>query len=495
MIKFETPAGNKYAWDDDVGLFIPLSPTMSAVLNEISDRQAICKEHIIARLESMFNVEEILFCYNWINKWKKIKSKNKNLQIYKNISASSIKHYILKTGLLQLTLGITEDCNFRCKYCVFSDNYEHSRTYSKKYMNFTTAKKAIDCYFSLLDTGKRYNPLRKPSFGFYGGEPLLNFKLIKKCVGYIETEYAKYQTRYNLTTNGSLLDEEKANWLMDHDFSISISLDGPENEHNRLRVYRNGSGTFQDVMRNINYLMSKNYTKVYSLPVFDWKSNLFLLDNFFNKDNIPTILNISVVNDTQGCRYYRQFTKEDYSNFLEQLKIAKDNYFSEIYIKKYKNKPSFFDKLIGQTPGKILFDAISIYPHHAIMPVTGACVPGRKLFVDVDGRFHACERINSSFPIGNVIDGLNYDKISNLMSEYIKQMDKCQVCNIRRRCRQCYQKFATNTGFSRSSEVCKGIESIRVAESIEAFTIAERNPEFVDETDTRYKNIKKYYGD
>jgi len=61
MIKFETPAGNKYAWDDDVGLFIPLSPTMSAVLNEISDRQAICKEHII---DGVIKFVDVWFSYD-----------------------------------------------------------------------------------------------------------------------------------------------------------------------------------------------------------------------------------------------------------------------------------------------------------------------------------------------------------------------------------------------------------------------------------------------
>ena len=96
-----------------------------------------------------------------------------------------------------------------------------------------------------------------------------------------------------------------------------------------------GNTDFNDLNQNQKNLVLKTIDKFLNNNYKLLNSDL---DNFFNKDNIPTILNISVVNDTQGCRYYRQFTKEDYSNFLEQLKIAKDNYFSEIYIKKYKKK-------------------------------------------------------------------------------------------------------------------------------------------------------------
>ena len=410
MMEFKTFSGTEYAWDGDTGLFVPFSPIMKAVLNNILCNEHSSKEETVEMLRENFSDDEIIFCYDWLKKWERIKHKTGVFEYVLDCSPSRIRRYVLRTGILQLTLGITEDCNFRCNYCVFSDNYEYSRNHSKKYMNFPIAKKAIDYYFSLLEEGKKYNPLRSPSVGFYGGEPLLNFELIKKCVEYIEGEYKNWKTRYTLTTNGSLLDKEKIDWLVVHDFTIAISLDGPENEHNRLRVYSNGGGTYRDVMKNVNIIMNMGYKNVFSLPVFDWRSDLFAMEEFFSRYDVPPVMITNLINDVNGCRYYEQFTKEDYLAHLRQLEIATSYYFAESNRNLCDERPSFFDKLVGQVPGSILFDATSIYSHNTIMPFTGACVPGRKIFVDANGMFHACERINSAFPLGDIYEGLNFEK-------------------------------------------------------------------------------------
>jgi uncharacterized protein len=189
MLEFETPAGNMYAWDDKTGLFIPSSPIMRAVMAKTSSHDSLSKEIIIEQLRENFDREEIAYCFDWINKWNKISLPDERNQKFQQISILDLKEYILKRGLSQLTLEVTEDCNFRCKYCIYSDFYECHHGYTNKHMDFNTAIKAIDYYFLLLKDGKRFNPLRKASIGFYGGEPLLNFWLIKACVEYIEEKY------------------------------------------------------------------------------------------------------------------------------------------------------------------------------------------------------------------------------------------------------------------------------------------------------------------
>jgi uncharacterized protein len=362
-------------------------------------------------------------------------------------------------------------------------------------MNFTTAKKAIDYFFSLLREGKKYNPIRKSAIGFYGGEPLLNFKLIKECVEYIKNSNSDINIMYGMTTNGSLLDEEKANWLMEHDFVISISLDGPEEEHDRLRVYDNGKGTFKDIMKNINPIMASGYKKIFSLPVYDWKSDLFKREDFFNRTDVPDVLRASLVNDLGGCRYYDQFTIDDRNNYLKQIEIARDFYFKDTYYQTKRDKTSFFDRLVGKGPGDDIFRGVSIYLPPSIMPVTNSCLPGRKIFVDVRGDFHICEKVNDTFPIGNVDEGLNFKKICDLLKDYFRHMDKCSECKVTRKCGQCFRMFMTDNGFLCSSYVCKKIEAIRKASFARSLSIAEQNPEFVDCKNYRYANIKKHYGD
>lgn len=496
MIDFKTPKGNNYALDSQTGLIIPYSPTMKALIKLLKLKQ-LSKEDTIKQLNNTFEEKDISFCYDWLKKWEKFRYENYGDSIPSKVNKLNqidIKNYLLQSGFKQMTLCITEDCNFRCKYCVYSDSYEETRNHSTNYMDFKTAKKAIDNYLSLLEMGERYNPLRMPVIGFYGGEPLLNFKLIKDCVSYMESLGKKLETQFHITTNGSLLDKKKAEWLMQNDFMISISLDGPEEEHNRLRVYSDGSGTFKDIMKNISVIMDKNYDKIFAIPVFDWKSDLFKIEEFFNRKDVPHVLTVSNVDDATKTKYYEQFTEKDYQNFMEQFKLARKYYFNNIEYYNKNRKDSFFDSLIGRTPGDELFDCEIMAPKLPVMPFTGSCVPGRKIFVNIKGDYHMCERVPEKFPIGNVNEGLSFERIARIVNEYLYYMDKCPECKIEKKCNKCFKHFISGNKFLHSSIICENIESNTKNTMSNVFDIAEIHSEFVDKANVRHVNIKKYYG-
>lgn len=83
-------------------------------------------------------------------------------------------------------LEVSSACNFRCKYCTYSEYYESTRCHGTENMSFSVAKKAIYYYFKNFEIIHKRNALRKPIINFYGGEPLLNYKLIKECVEYVK---------------------------------------------------------------------------------------------------------------------------------------------------------------------------------------------------------------------------------------------------------------------------------------------------------------------
>ncbi len=481
-----------YTLDKDTGLFIPISETFIAVNNELSDNKS--KDQIIKKLETKHDINDITFYYDWINKWKKIKPEKNHLNFYKYATPSDLKRYILKNGLLQMILCVTEDCNLRCKYCVYSDNYEYTRSHSEEKMDFKTAKKAIDYYFKLIKEGLKFNPLRRPGIGFYGGEPLLNFELIKICVEYIKKEYPTYETQFTITTNGTLLEESKSDWLMENEFTISISLDGPEKEHDRLRVYPDGKGSFNDVINNVQHITNKKYDKVNVLPVFDWKSDLFQMETFFSQKEIPQVSALSQVDSETKTKYYEDFTESDYNDFREKVDSIREYYFQNINTQKIE-KESVFDHLVGFAPSKELFDTLTLINPDPIMPYTGACIPGRKIFVDITGNLHMCERVNDSFPIGNVNNGLEFDKIILLIQNYLQSMDKCSDCNVRWKCGFCFKQFMTNDGFLSSSKYCENIESNMKYSFINTLNIAERFHDFIEESNTKHKNLKKFLRD
>lgn len=148
-------------------------------------------------------------------------------------------------NLRQLILQVTQNCNLRCKYCVYSGSYVN-RTHTKKRMSFEIAKQAVDFYFA-HNTNKDAGVI-----SFYGGEPLLEMELIKKIVVYSEKLYEGKELRFNMTSNATLLTDEIADFLYEHNFNLTISLDGPEEVHNQSRVFADSkTGTFQCIIKNL----------------------------------------------------------------------------------------------------------------------------------------------------------------------------------------------------------------------------------------------------
>jgi len=128
----------------------------------------------------------------------------------------------------QIVLNLTENCNLRCKYCFFSESYDNTRNRTDKIMSEKTAIDALDYYFKEFKKVLMYNPGKKCVVTFYGGEPLLNFEIIKKCVEYTK-ENCPSEYIFSITSNGLLLQNEIAEYLVSNDFYISVSLDGNKN--------------------------------------------------------------------------------------------------------------------------------------------------------------------------------------------------------------------------------------------------------------------------
>lgn len=483
IVEVYSKNGIAYTYEDTIGLPFYFSKVRKAVIQKFYKN--LNRDEIIKELKDDFKEEDIIFYYIFVKKWNGLEGFSLKTSTSLKKAPDDIKDFILRNGLLHLVLCTTENCNLRCRYCTYySDNYEYMRRYSERYMDFEIAKKAIDQFFLLLGEGKRYNPWRQHAIGFYGGEPLLNFNLIKRSVEYIEKEYCDYKIRYPVTTNATLLNEEKAEFLMSHNFSIAVSIDGPEEEHDRNRIYPNGKGSFRDVMKNASKIMEEGYDKIGSLAVFDWKSDLFKLQEFFNKEDVPKLMGISMPTPYMGCKYYDQFSKEDLQNYKEKFEKAKNYYFENL--KNFKGTNSFFDYLFGYPAYGALFGGIALVDPNPIMPRTGACIPGRKIYVDVEGRFHTCEKINEAFPIGDVNKGLDFKKIAEMVSNYLDHLDRCSNCKVKRICNKCYCAFTTDKGFLTSSQVCKNVEDSLADSLSDAFTIGEIYPKFFDTFTSNY---------
>lgn len=144
-----------------------------------------------------------------------------------------------------LTLNTTRKCNLKCTYCFENEIFRNNID-----MDFKTAQKAIDTFF--VDITSNY------SIVFTGGEPLLNYKLIKKIVEYVESK--KIKVIYKIKTNATLLNEDKMIFLMEKNFKIQISLDGDKQAHDTHRKFANGKGSFDIVNKALLLLIEKGYS-------------------------------------------------------------------------------------------------------------------------------------------------------------------------------------------------------------------------------------------
>lgn len=134
----------------------------------------------------------------------------------------------LHSSVESITLQVTQQCNLKCNYCPYSGSY-YNREHSNRHMSFETAKQAIDFYIA------HSFDIPVAHIGFYGGEPLIEYDLIRKIVEYCREKCFGKKIMYFMTTNATLLTEEVIDFLMENEFNLSISLDGPRNYHDRNR--------------------------------------------------------------------------------------------------------------------------------------------------------------------------------------------------------------------------------------------------------------------
>jgi len=150
---------------------------------------------------------------------------------------------------LNFTILVTEDCNLNCKYCYEGNNKQ------KSYMNSETADKVVD--FILNELKKNPEDKHPLQIVFHGGEPLLNFDIIKYLDKSISKLIIDRQIIYDMTTNGTIFNDEIKNFIKEKVGLFSISIDGTKESHDKNRVFSNGLGSYDIVIKNSKEILEE----------------------------------------------------------------------------------------------------------------------------------------------------------------------------------------------------------------------------------------------
>ena len=338
-----------------------------------------------------------------------------------------------------LTLNITEKCNFRCKYCVYSGIYkEPVRSHSLKKMSLSTAKKAIDFLIKKSTDPKRKINKEAIEITFYGGEPLLEINLIKKIVAYTEERTKcnpKLKFKFVSNTNGYLLNEEIIDYIAEKEIGLDISIDGPMEEHDKFRVTGNGRGTWNHIMQNIIRIKNKHpeyyNRKIHYFATVHPHHDLKRIDEFFI--NRPDL-------------FKKERIKINFFNFWSLKEEI-----SEQIKKELKNKNSRGRSSIDEEYRAMKYDQkLKFRPFSERAKLTGMCFPGRdRLHVEADGVFKICEKVQINLPIGNVDYGIDIDKVRVINNKWRKQIIKqrCWECDFYSICPVCVAQVNDETNF------------------------------------------------
>lgn len=337
-------------------------------------------------------------------------------------SATRFVEDYLDRKIEKITLQITQDCNLRCKYCIYSEGANlDQRKHSYSTMSFETAKKSIDFYrMHSRDT-------KQLAIGFYGGEPLLEFPLIVDVVHYAEEVFEGREIIFAVTTNATLLTEEKIDFMLDHNFVFTLSIDGPKKVHDKNRVFSNGIGSYDRIINNINKFCEKDPRKLKDTSINmvidsaqDYEELLSLFDE-------PALQNVSMRYSFVEKDSFMQPPSE---NFITKYEYDK---FLSLFAYLRGEKTNYLNKIMKQCVQSFDF-GYNRFTTSVLQPLaspSGPCVPGKlRLLVNCFGEFYPCEKVNenNAMNIGNLDKGFDYYKVRTILNVGQIESEACKSC-------------------------------------------------------------------
>ncbi|MCM1104190.1 MAG: thioether cross-link-forming SCIFF peptide maturase [Clostridium sp.] len=323
-----------------------------------------------------------------------------------------------ETVVKALCLHIAHDCNLVCRYCFAGEGEYHGR---RAVMSLEVGKKALD--FLVANSGNRTNL----EVDFFGGEPLMNWDVVKELVFYgrsLEKEHDK-RFRFTMTTNGILLDEEKLAFINEEMGNLVLSLDGRKEVHDRMRPHRGGQGSYDEIVPKflhaaksrgqMNYYVRGTFTR-YNLDFAE--DILHFADLGFQQISVEP-----VVADAQ----------EDYAIREEDIPAIEREYdrlAKELLARRKAGKPvNFFHFMIDLEGGPCVAKRLS------------GCGSGCEyLAVTPWGDLYPCHQFvgQEQFLMGNVDEGITRPEVR-------RQFQDCNVYT-KEKCKNCFAKFYCSGG-------------------------------------------------
>lgn len=328
-------------------------------------------------------------------------------------------------GLNLLILDTTNKCNLACKYCFASATMEG------QLMNLETAMNALNM---ALNYTKCSDVL---TVEFSGGEPLINFELIREFIPKaIETAKKKNKRMsFTIQTNGTLLNDEIIDFLIEYDVNIGFSVDGTEKYHDTNRIFSDGQGTLATIKKNIKKIQSKG-------------GHVSILAVISSAEQYDSVIQFAIENNVVNIRTNlvtkvgRAQTEDDF--ILDYDKVA--DKFIEVALKIFNEDLRINDATLTF----YLWNLLLWQPHMCFRSPCGAAK--NQVSISVTGDIYPCQgwRNIKDNAIGNVNDNCSLDdifakntRVSELQKRDVRILEACKDCDWKMFCGICPREVYT----------------------------------------------------
>ena len=341
-----------------------------------------------------------------------------------DVYRGAIEHFQERPVVVKaLCLHIAHDCNLACRYCFAEEGEYHGR---RALMSLEVGKKALD--FLIASSGSR----RNLEVDFFGGEPLMNWQVVKDLVAYGREQEKKHDKkfRFTLTTNGVLLNDEVMEFCNREMGNVVLSIDGRKEVHDRMRPFRKGAGSYDLIVpKFLKFAESRNQNNYYVRGTF----------THYNLDFAADVLHLADLGFKQiSVEPVVAPPEEDYAIRKEDLPVIMEQYdlLAREMIRREKEGRgfNFFHFMIDLTGGPCVYKRLS------------GCGSGTEyLAVTPWGDFYPCHQFvgEEQFCLGNVEDGI-------VRSDICREFKKCNVYS-KKECADCFARFYCSGGCAANS--------------------------------------------
>lgn len=332
------------------------------------------------------------------------------------------------TVIKALCLHVAHTCNLNCEYCFASQGKYHGE---RALMSFEVGKRALD--FLIENSGTR----RNLEVDFFGGEPLMNWDVVKELVSYarVQEKIHNKNFRFTLTTNGILIDDDVIDFCNKEMSNVVLSLDGRKEVHDRLRVDYQGRGSYDIIVPKFQEFIKRREGKNYYMRGTFTHNNIDFTNDIFHMADLGfTELSMEPVvcspDDPSAL------TESDLPVLFEQYEIlAKEM----IKRKKAGNGFTFYHYMLDLTHGPCIYKRIS------------GCGSGTEyMAVTPTGDLYPCHQFvgDTKYLLGNLWDGVTNKEIQN----------EFKLCNAyaRPECNDCWAKLYCSGGCAANSYHASG---------------------------------------